>query len=388
MSPPEPASNEAERERALFAKMLSELEGSAVRVLGVESLVGDRAPTEMKRMGYGVPLLVRYRTMGSEKRVVFRTQGANWFGHDRRSDRACLSLLAADTFADQPRHIAVRDVGAIRGDELISLRDSAEFYLVTNYVAGTLYADDLRRVESRGHCVDLDLARVDTLARHLAEVHAVVPASNRPQVYTRAIRDLIGSGEGIFGIVDSFPPDFEHAKQLFRIEELAVQWRWRIGRQEASLLRRTHGDFHPYNILFREGVDFTALDASRGGAGDPADDLAALSINYLFGGLRHPEAWPNGFGLMWRAFYKQYISYAKNERALENMAPFMAWRALVLSSPAWYPDIAQSVRAALLGLAVHWLEGTPFDPETIEASLRSVDVTLPTRPAEPHARAE
>jgi hypothetical protein len=371
-----PAPNEAQRERSVLGRMLAELEGSAVRVLTVEPLGGDRAPTELKRMGYGLPLLVRYRTEGSEKQVVFRTQGANWFGHDRRSDRACLSLLAADTFANQPRHIAVRDVGAMRGDELVSLRDTGEFYLVTNYVAGSLYANDLRRIESAGRCGALDLERVEALARHLAEVHAVAPVENRARLYTRAIRDLIGSGEGIFGIVDSFPPDFEHTKLLLRIEELAVQWRWRIGRTESNLLRRTHGDFHPYNILFREGVDFTALDASRGGVGDPADDLAALSINYLFAGLRHPEAWPQGFAPMWRTFYKVYRAHADNGRALENMAPFMAWRALVLSSPAWYPDIAPAVRATMLALAVHFLEGAPFEPEAIETSLMAVGTRM------------
>lgn len=373
---------ETRRERGLEA-MLTALEGVAVRVVAVEPLGADRAPAELKRMGYGVPLLVRYRCSESEKQVVFRTQAPNWFGHDRRSDRACLSLLAADTFGDQPRHIAVRDVGAIGGDGLVSLRDAGEFYLVTNYVDGSLYARDLKRIETQHRCDQLDLARAGALARHLADVHAVAPTTERARLYTRAIRDLIGSGEGIFGIVDSYPPDFEHTKLLRRIEELAIGWRWRIGREETNLLRRTHGDFHPYNILFRDDVDFTALDASRGGVGDPADDLAALSINYLFGGLRQPQAWSRGFGLLWRVFYREYLARAKNERALENMAPFMAWRALVLSSPAWYPDIASAVRLALLTTAIHWLEGAAFDPESIETSLFAVGAARLSRPEVP-----
>jgi len=365
----EVCASERDRERSAVAGMIARLEGTPVEVLSIEPLAGDRAPTELKRMGYGVPLLVRYRASGSAKCLVLRTQAPNWFGHDRRSDRACLSLLAADTYNQQPRHIAVHDVGVMRGGELLSLRHAGEFYLVTNYVEGSLYANDLRRIEQHGHCTALDLARVKALAAHLAEVHSMAPVAPAPEMYTRAIRDLVGSGEGIFGIVDSYPESFVRTDLLIRIETLAVQWRQRIGRKKTHRLRRTHGDFHPYNVLFREGTDFTALDASRGGVGEPADDLAAMSVNFLFGGVRHPEAWSEGFGPLWRAFFAEYFERAPDDGVLEHMAPFVAWRALVLASPAWYPDISDAVRTTLLAAAVHWLEGAAFDPETIEATL-------------------
>ncbi len=355
-----------------LAERLAHLEASPVEVVAIEPLVGVRAPTELKRMGYGVPLLVRYLYAGSLRQVVFRTQAPNWFGHDRRSDRACLSLLAADTYSDQPRHIAVRDVGALRGPELVSLRATGELYLITDYVEGSLYANDLRAVDERGEATLLDLARARALAAHLADLHAEPPPEAAPQIYTRAIRDLLGSGEGIFGIVDSYPDDFVDRSLLRRIEELALAWRWRLGREEVHRLRRTHGDFHPYNLLFRELLDFTVLDASRGGAGDPADDLAAMSINYFFGGLRKPDAWALGPGQLWRAFFDEYTRRSGASSALDNMPPFLAWRSLVLASPAWYPDISAPVRHALLTRAIAWLE-RGFDPGTVDVALFELD---------------
>jgi len=62
---------------------------------------------------YGEPALVRYRVRGEERRAVLHTMAPNWFGHDRRADRAALVLLAADTFDRVPRHTRVLDVGAV-----------------------------------------------------------------------------------------------------------------------------------------------------------------------------------------------------------------------------------------------------------------------------------
>ena len=121
--------------------------------------------------------------------------------------------------------------------------------------------------------------RAEALALYLADLHReeVEPARSR-----RALRDLVGHGEGIMGLTDSYAPDDPIAtpERLRALEHRIVDWRWRL--RELARARRTHGDFHPFNLLFREGTDFSVLDASRGGAGDPADDVACLSINYLF----------------------------------------------------------------------------------------------------------
>ncbi len=347
--------------------MLERIEGCPASAVTVEPLAGDRAPTELKRIGYGVPMLVRYAAGGRERKLVFRTQSPNWFGHDRRSDRACLALLAADTYADQPGHVQVLDVGAIRPDDLVSLAGTGEMYLATTYVEGELYARDLRRIETDRHANPGDVERAMALAKYLARLHASPLVDPEPNRYVRSIRDLVGSGEGIFGLVDSYPNDFGALDLLRRIEQLALDWRWRLGRGDASAMRRVHGDFHPYNVLFRKGVDFTMLDASRGGVGDAADDLAAMAINYAFGGLRQPLAWMRGFKLLWDAFFATYLVETGDSDVLGRMPPFLAWRALVLASPIWYPDIEMAVRVHLLEGAINWMNAARFDPRSVES---------------------
>ena len=86
----------------------------------------------------------------------------------------------------------------------MSTRDGGELYLITQYARGTPYAADLRTIAASGSATDRDHQRVATLARYLADLHVPVDG---PARYRRAIRDLIGSGEGIYGVVDNYPAD-------------------------------------------------------------------------------------------------------------------------------------------------------------------------------------
>ena len=336
--------------------------GPSAKLVSARPLAADRGGTELKHVGYGDPLLLTYTGPDGDQEAVFRTMSPNWFGHDRRSDRACLALLAADTYADYPRHVQVLDVGALRGpDEAISLQGAGDFYLVTSYVEGKLYAQDIRAIEERGSATLLDAARQHALCSYLVELHAA-PIDGAAEVYTRAIRDLLGSGEGIFGITDSYPPNGPvPAARLEALEQRCLRWRHRLRGKERRL-RRTHGDFHPYNLLFREGVDFSVLDASRGGMGDPADDVAALSINYFFGGVVVPSCWERGMKPLWDGFWQGYLDATGDTEVLEVIAPFFAWRALVLASPVWYPAVSAEGRDRILSFAEAALDAPSFEP--------------------------
>src|SRR5262249_8566000 len=151
-----------------------------------------------------------------------------------------------------------------------------------------------------------DEARCVALARYLAELHR--RRLDARDVYRRAARDLVGSGEGIFGMLDAYGSDTPAAPpaRLEAIERRADAWRWRLRGHEARL-SRIHGDFHPFNVVFAEGEEFTLLDASRGCAGDPADDVTAMAVNYVFFAVDHPEAWARGLGPLWRAVFRPYI---------------------------------------------------------------------------------
>lgn len=366
MAAPDPPARPA-ISRDVLEQAVRHFAGAGAALVSARPLAGDRGGTELKQAGYGEPLLLRYRTPEGEQEAVFRTMMPNWFGHDRRADRASLAILAADTYGQMPRHVRVLDVGALGGPSgVISLSGAGEIYLVTTYAPGALYAGDLAAIEARGSATPLDMARQHALCQYLVELHAAphTTASRAPEVYTRAIRDLLGSGEGIFGIVDSYPPGGPvPPERLARIEGRCLAWRHRLRGRERRL-RRTHGDYHPYNILFREGVDLTVLDASRGGAGEPADDLVAMAMNYFFRGVLTPASWALGMKPLWTAFWQTYLSATNDEEVLSVAAPFLAWRALVLASPVWYPSVTPDARDAILRFAEAALDAPSFDPES------------------------
>jgi hypothetical protein len=338
----------------------------SVRPLGPDAGATDSTG---KAVGYGVPLrlhLVDERS-GQPRDLVLHFASPDVFGHDRRADRADALLLAYDTFGQIPHQARALDVGVVEASgRLRSLRAAGEFWLLTDWAPGHVYADDLRRIAATGVATEDDIARVEALARCLVEVHARVPAD--PSVYRRAIRDLVGHGEGIFGLVDSYPDDVPGVPRarLEHLETLAVVWRRGL-RDSHHRLRRTHGDFHPFNVVFDETGTLHLLDASRGGRGDPADDVTCMAINFVFFALGARASWKDGLGVLWRRFWRTYLAGTGDLQLTEVAAPFLAWRALVLCHPRWYPDVAAEVRTQLLDLVEDALLSPRFRPERAEA---------------------
>ncbi|WP_437671099.1 phosphotransferase [Sorangium sp. So ce131] len=341
-----------------------------VRVVEITTMGPDGSsshdPTE-KAAGYGAPRRITVAGPdGSQRRLVLHTSTANEFGHDRRSDRAGDMLLAFDTFGSIPAHVEVVDVGALTRDRrFLSLREAGEFYLLTTYAEGRLYAADLRRVAEERRAGPEDLARCEALARYLIELHEAPGA--QPGSYRRAVRDLVGHGEGIFGIIDGYPDDVPGAPpgRLQAIEQRCVEWRWKLRGRDLRLAR-THGDFHPFNIVFDEASRLTLLDTSRGSQGDPADDVTCLAINYVFFALDAPGAWQGGLRALWRRFWQVYLGWGGSAGLLEAAAPFLAWRGLVLANPRWYPAVTQRARDALLTFVERALDAPRLDPEEAE----------------------
>jgi hypothetical protein len=354
-----------EQERVRLGKIVqSALPGAQIlRVTPLKADDGSRDETS-KGTGYGAPLRVELTHAGKHRTLVLHTATANDFGHDRRADRAAAAVLAADTFERVGRHVRVVDMGAYRdASDFVSLAGTGEFYLLTTHAEGHVYADDLRRIAQRGELYAEDLTRSRSLISFLAELHTERPPRAKP-AYERFWRDTLGSGEGIFGIADGYGDDVPGAprSRLERIEEACLKWRFRL-RSRHARLRRTHGDFHPFNVLFDERSRLSLLDASRGTVGDPADDVTCMAVNYAFFALGHPGAWRGALATLWHGFWQGYLDATHDDALAEVVAPLFAWRGLVLANPAWYPDLATADRDRVLSFVERALAAERFSPD-------------------------
>jgi hypothetical protein len=344
-------------DQAQLEQYLSWLYMQPVQIEGLSELSGSTiGAAALKAFGYGRAICVSYRFNGKQQRVVLRRISRNGFGREWECDRAAEVWRDFRNFNGLPRHANALDMVALTDTgRLESVSHVQELLLLTSYEPGYPYADDLLRIRDEGDCSELDLARVKTLAVYLANIHAV--KHDDSLLWRRRLRDLIGHGEGILGLTDSYPqpcPPFRQqpvplatAADLQAIEEAANRWRWRL-KPLTHRLSQVHGDFHPFNVLFTEGTEFTLLDRSRGEWGEPADDVSCLAINYLFFSLQRDGELAGAFSQLYTAFWETYLDHSQDDELLNVIAPWFAWRALVLASPQWYPSLADKVRRQLL----------------------------------------
>lgn len=339
-------------ERARIEAYLSRLSGSPARIDHTHELGGaGTGAAALKAFGYGRPLRIDYRVEGRSMRVILRQVSRNGFGRERDSDRVAEVWLDFHAFNRLPRHAHARDMIALREDgELESIAHVEDLLLLTDFLPGHLYADDLLRARDEGRVTPLDVQRAAALASYLAKIHAV--RHDDSLLWRRRLRDLVGHGEGIMGLADSYPPDFPllTAEGLREIENAANAWRWRL-KPLAHRLSQVHGDYHPFNVLFADDAEFHVLDRSRGEWGEPADDVSCMAINYLFFSLQRENRLAAPFVALYHAFWETYLAERPDDELTSVIQPWFAWRALVLASPQWYPTLEPSTRKKLLNFA-------------------------------------
>jgi phosphotransferase family enzyme len=341
-----------------------------VRLISMTVHGAQEEGDDLKGFGYGSPLFLEYEIAGERKKAVLETMAPSTFGHEHYSDRAQTILWEHRAFNNLPRHVRSLDSGAfLDSGAMISTGRTEEFFLLTEFVDGVGYFKDLERIRDKGSATLTDTDRVRTLADYLIEVHA--QKRDEPALYTRRVRELLGHGECIMGLIDNYPKKVEGIDDTYlrKTEISCVAWRWRV-KDRSHRLCRVHGDFHPWNILFREATDFTVLDRSRGEWGEPADDTATMSINYLFFSLQRSNKLEGDFEKMFRLFWDHYLARTADSEMLEVIAPFLAWRGLVIASPVWYPHLSSAVRKSIFNFIENVLAAERFNPEDVNRYLR------------------
>jgi hypothetical protein len=349
---------------------LKSLYGNDLLLLSTRKM-GETIPTteDVKGFGYGSPLLVEYEIKGEKGSAVLSSMRVqHGFGHDHFSDRARIMIWQNSTFSRLPKHVPSLDVGYFTDKgKLVSAGNAHEYFLLMEKVEGKEYFFDLEQVKEKG-ANDLDYNRVIALSDYLAEIHSV--KYDCPPLYLRKVRETVGDGECLFGILDDYPdnPGFLDPNELQEIEKICVEWRWML-RNKANRLCRVHGDFHPWNIMFREGTDFSVLDRSRGEWGEAADDITALTMNYIFYSIQKSLRLTGDLKDLFELFFENYLEKTGDEELLDVIAPFFAFRAVVVASPTWYPLLSNDVRRTLFNFLENVLNAKRFDYTDVNSYL-------------------
>lgn len=348
--------------RSHLAAYLRTRFGPAAELLSFGRIGEETRGAAIKQYGYGAPVCLTFRLGNTVKRAVLETMSPGPFGHEHPADRAQALLWDYDSYGRLPRHVEALDVGAFTGSgSLFSVAPAREFFVLTQWVEGAGYNLDLERLARTGRLQPADRARARALAGYLAQIHRV--KKKDPALYRRRLRELLGHGECIMGLTDSYPDRYGFiTKELLRsIEDACNRWRWRL-RNRGARLSQVHGDFHPWNVLFRRKTDFSVLDRSRGEWGEPADDVTAMTINYLFFSLQRWGRLRGPFEVLFREFWERYLEASGDREVTATAAPFFAFRGLVIASPLWYPNLAMPVRRAILNFVQNVLAAERFDP--------------------------
>jgi hypothetical protein len=329
-------------------------------VIGKESSSGTQ-----KRYGYGTPVKLTFQIGRQVQSAVLGTMKPGPFGHEHMADRAQAMLWDYDSYGRLPRHVKALDVGAFtQTQELFSVAEAREFFVLNQWTDGNSYHQDLARLMNGGALRKLDRDRTMAMARYLAEIHAT--KRRDADLYKRRLRELIGHGECIMGLTDSYPAKFDFITDevLRTVEDACNRWRWRL-RDKSHRLSQVHGDFHPYNVLFQAGSEFAVLDRSRGEWGEPADDLTAMSMNYLLNSLIRWGRLKGPFERLFRLFWDTYVEASLDTEVTATAAPFFAFRGLVVASPVWYPTLSIDVRRKIFCFIQNVLDSPRFEAERV-----------------------
>jgi aminoglycoside phosphotransferase (APT) family kinase protein len=338
----------------------------------------DVSHVDIRKLGSGVQgsgFLIEMQTPEGMKVYVIKTLISEGLGHDYPSDRASVFLLDLDEFRNLPKHIKAIDVlSEMENGSVRSIGGGREYYLLMERAEGRDYFHDLGDFSHKDILDPLDADKIQAMADYLAGIHSVKKDSKA--LYWRKLRDTVGHGECLMGVFDTYPDGTLTYDEMADIVKKSVDWIARL-KPEYKRLSQIHGDFHPGNIWFAPpftpGVkahEFILLDRSRGPWGEPADDVTALAINYIFLSIKnHGDvrgAYLEGLNL----FFDRYIQASGDTKITAVAAPFFAFRGAVVANPVFYPELTSGQRRLIFRFVHNVLDATRFEAGRVNDYLR------------------
>lgn len=316
----------------------------------IRDLFGKRARRiNIRKLGEGVQgagFLIEINTDTGRKSYVIKGLFPEGLEHDYPADRAGVFLLDLDTFEKLPKHVKAIDVLAEKEDGSIkSIGGGREYYLLMERAEGRHYFNDLVSLAEKKKLDSADVEKITAMTSYLAEIHSVKKESKA--LYWRKVRDTIGHGECLMGVFDTYPDGTIRYEEAADIEKKCVDWRARL-KPEFRRLCQVHGDFHPGNIWFQKGSDFILLDRSRGPWGDAADDITALTINYIFFSINYFGSLKGPYREALELFYSDYVNRTGDNALFKVVAPFYAFRGAVVANPVFYPEVTSDNRRKII----------------------------------------
>jgi len=341
--------------------------------LHLKELFGPAAELKaMERTGkgiHGTGYLLTYTVPEGERQIIMKSLAPSGFGHDHFSDRAQVLMLANANYNRMEKHVKAVDVVGDSPDRFISLKDATEFYIFMQKAGGRTYFKDLDEISARGRLDRKDKEKAHKLARFIAGVHRKKHAGEEAKtLYRRRIRDLIGHGECIMGIIDAYDDAvFVSDEELVEYTNKCLTWWGRI-RNRKERLCEVHGDFHPGNIWFHDN-DFILLDRSRGTWGESADDVTCLGVNYIYYAIKDQKIFNGPFAELFHIFTESYLDESGDYGFFDVAPPFYAFRVLVIAHPRFYPDDSIATKRSLLNFGHAVLEDERFHMDRINEYL-------------------
>lgn len=325
----------------------------------------------IRKLGSGVQgsgFLVEMKTGDGIRSYVVKALLPEHFGHDYPSDRAAVFLLDLDEYKTLPRHVKAVDVLSEMEDGSIkSIGGGKEYYLFMERGAGKHYFHDLSALSQKSSLGRSDIERIKAMTSYLAEIHSVKKASKT--LYWRKLRDTVGHGECLMGVFDIYPDGTLSYDETTAIIKKSVDWIYRLKPYD-NRLSQIHGDFHPGNIWFKDDSDFILLDRSRGPWGEPADDITALTINYIFFSVKKYEDIRGPYLEGLHLFFEEYIKLTGDRQLLEVVAPFFAFRGVVVANPVFYPELTSKQRRLLFSFVRNVLDADRFELKLVHDYLK------------------